>query len=342
MTTTRTGPSSALTTVTARTPEDLLALSPAVLGFWPEESVVMLTLGAARPFHGRLDLPPREVQVPGVLHEVERRLLDPAARLGATHVVLIYYTVDDGAVPRVHRALRRGLRRRGLGTAEVLVADGTHYRRLSDPEVERRALSRPYDVSVHPWVIEAIAAGRLRHGSRRALVDSLAQDAAAAARIETAVVAQGWADAGIPVDGRSLRVEGAWVREALGRLVASQEPAEDAVVARLLWMLQADVVRDAAWSLQSRREAGAHVAVWSDLLRRAPSDLAAAPAALLGWAAWQAGDGATAWVAHDRCRAADRAYRLADHLEAILRGAVPPEEWEGDFDWAAGLPEAAG
>ncbi|WP_370237796.1 DUF4192 family protein, partial [Nocardioides sp.] len=41
----------------ARTPEDLLATVPLVLGFTPEESVVMLTFGAPRSFHARIEMP---------------------------------------------------------------------------------------------------------------------------------------------------------------------------------------------------------------------------------------------------------------------------------------------
>ena len=45
------------TTLTARTPEDILAVVPVVLGFEPTESLVMLTFGSDPPFHARVDLP---------------------------------------------------------------------------------------------------------------------------------------------------------------------------------------------------------------------------------------------------------------------------------------------
>ena len=64
------------TTLTARSPEDLLALVPIVLGFVPRESVVMLTFGAQRTFHARVDLPVREAEVA----EVVQALLEPARR----------------------------------------------------------------------------------------------------------------------------------------------------------------------------------------------------------------------------------------------------------------------
>ena len=45
-------------TLRAKNPEDLLAMVPQVLGFHPEESLVLLTLGEATDrFHARVDLP---------------------------------------------------------------------------------------------------------------------------------------------------------------------------------------------------------------------------------------------------------------------------------------------
>ncbi len=44
-------------TFKARSPEDILAVVPVVLGFEPEESVVMLTFGGRHSFHARADLP---------------------------------------------------------------------------------------------------------------------------------------------------------------------------------------------------------------------------------------------------------------------------------------------
>jgi hypothetical protein len=51
------------TTLTARTPEDVLAVVPVVLGFEPTESLVMLTFGSDPPFHARVDLPERDEAV---------------------------------------------------------------------------------------------------------------------------------------------------------------------------------------------------------------------------------------------------------------------------------------
>ena len=52
--------------------------------------------------------------------------------------------------------------------------------------------------------------------------------------------------------------------------------------------------------------AARHVDLWRDVVRRRPRELRAAPAALLGFAAWLAGNGALAWCAVDRPRRPSR------------------------------------
>ena len=61
------------TTMTARTPEDVLAVVPVVLGFEPHDSLVMLTFGADPPFHARVDLPDRRSEVPDLVAVAGRR-----------------------------------------------------------------------------------------------------------------------------------------------------------------------------------------------------------------------------------------------------------------------------
>ena len=65
-----------------------------------------------------------------------------------------------------------------------------------------------------------------------------------------------------------------------------------------------------------------------------PTRCAAAPAALLGFAAWQAGQGALAWCAVDRCHEVDPDYSLADLVAEALIRVVPPDAWDDGFDWA--------
>ena len=101
------------TTFTARTPDDVLAMVPVVLGFVPSESVAMLTFGAARPFHARVDLPTRPAEVP----EVVQALLEPARRHRVRRAVFIVYAADARAAPNVSMTTEsRGTKPRTIGT----------------------------------------------------------------------------------------------------------------------------------------------------------------------------------------------------------------------------------
>ena len=55
----------------------------------------------------------------------------------------------------------------------------------------------------------------------------------------------------------------------------------------------------------------AHARLWTDLARRACPGYVAAPASLLAFTAWQAGDGALANLAIDRALTDDPAYSMA-------------------------------
>jgi hypothetical protein len=59
-----------------------------------------------------------------------------------------------------------------------------------------------------------------------------------------------------------------------------------------------------------------------------PRSCAAARATLLALAAWQAGNGALAWCALDRCFDVDEDYPLAGLVARLLTEAMPPEAWD--------------
>jgi hypothetical protein len=88
-------------------------------------------------------------------------------------------------------------------------------------------------------------------------------------------------------------------------------------------------LRDETWRCLHRDNARDHVRFWSDVVRRAPAPLLAAPAAVLALASWQAGHGALAWCALDRGEEAGTRCSLADLVEGVLLDAVPPDAWAG-------------
>ena len=104
----------------ARTPEDVLAAVPVVLGFEPSHSVVMLTFGGAENLHARVDLPP-----PGRPDEAVQQLLEPAVLHAVERVLFIVYAADARATRTLTERLRVGFGRAGIDVVEILrVHDG--------------------------------------------------------------------------------------------------------------------------------------------------------------------------------------------------------------------------
>ena len=87
-------------------------------------------------------------------------------------------------------------------------------------------------------------------------------------------------------------------------------------------------IRDVAWAEITRENAGSHVDLWRDLVRRSPRELLPGASSLLAFAAWQHGDGALAWCAIDRCLEVDPDYSMAHSVAEVLTRALPPGVWE--------------
>ncbi|WP_170981420.1 DUF4192 domain-containing protein [Nocardioides dongxiaopingii] len=315
------------TTLTARTPEDLLAAAAVVLGFWPTESVVLLTLDARHRFHARVDLPPPDD--PAALAEVADSLLRPATRHGAGRVVLLVYTDDARAAAAAWTALREAFARSPVVVVEaVRVAAARWYPLLArDPALRTAGVAYSTDaLATHPFLAHAVLDGRVTHGSRGDLAATLAPDPAGVAAV-AALLAPAHDDPAHDDPSGDDPAEDAWAEVLVRTHLDAGTCCSDPEAARLLRGMQSRRVRDAAWSGIAPGRARAAVVLLSDLVRRSPPHLRSAPAALLGWAAWQAGDGALAWCAVDRCREVDPGCTLADLVAEALERAVPPTAW---------------
>jgi hypothetical protein len=310
---------------TARCPEDVLALVPVVLGFVPHESVAMLTFGAPRPFHARVDLPASRDEIADVV----TALLEPARRHRVRRALFVLYSDDPRLSSALARALAHGFERAGVGVVDVLRADGHRwYAALGRPGVP--AWGVPYDVSAHAFVAQSVVEGRVTHPSRDGLRATVAGDPARIGRVVAALAA-------LTGDPPGVLDEGAWAADLVDRHTRDGTSPDDREVARLLRGMLELRVRDAAWSPMSRERSSDHVRFWTDVVRRTPAPLLAAPAALLGFASWLAGQGALAWCALDRCHEADEDYSLAGLVAHALTNALPPESWDGDWNWTADL-----
>jgi hypothetical protein len=332
-------------TLTARNPTDLLALVPYFLGFHPQDSVVVMTVGPARtPVHARQDLP----DDPGVVPLLVEDLVTVAVRSGVSSAAVIAYTLDEALAGAVVGPLVSALEEAGVRVPLSMRADGDRWYCLGEGADGSRprcpgdcpADGAPYDLSRHPITLEAVVDGRLVHATREALRDSLvggdpdevarvtaAAEDAGERLVEACRTAPGQT---IPAAARPHLVqEGRWVQHRIGRFVRDGRRLDSHDVGRLVVAVASIEVRDVAWAQIGHADARRHVDLWSDVVRRCPRDALAAPAALLSFAAWLAGDGALAWCAVDLCQGAEPGYSMAGLVTQALAGGIPPAAWSG-------------
>jgi hypothetical protein len=312
------------TVLTARSPEDLLAVVRVVLGFEPADSAVMLTVGARHPCHARIDLPD-DHRDEAALTGLAEALLRPAAGHGARSAVLVLFTDDHRLARRVARSVSSRFASAGVDCVEAVRAHDGRWHPLSGRTSGSgaTAVGVPYDVSAHPFVAAAVLEGRVIHGSRDELAATLASDRAAVALVEAARPAGTAADPG---------ADAAWVSATVSAHVAAGTVPDPVQAARLLAAITVPEVRDAAWAGARRAEARRHVELWSGLVRQSPPDLLPHAAGVLAFMAWLAGDGALAWCGVDRAREEDPGHSLAGLVAELLEGVVPPDVWEQRTD----------
>lgn len=299
-----------------KTPEDLLALVPLVLGFETDDSLVMLTLVGDRQFHARVDMPADPGDVPLVVDA----MLRPALKHRAHLVAFVAFTPDRSLAAMLADLLVGQFEEAGIQVLEAIRADDGHYHPLlCGGRVELTGI--PYDVSNHPFVAHAVLRGQVVHQSRAALAATLDPDPHAASAVLAHVGSV------LPTESDDVVARAVWARGLVSRAVADRRMLDDAEVARLLVDLTDLRVRDDVWLLLDAALAPAWVDFWTDVVRRAPEGWAAPPAALLGFGAWVSGHGALAWCAVDRSQADDPTYSLARLLADTLEQAVPPSAW---------------
>jgi hypothetical protein len=316
-------------TIRATGPADLLGLVPSLLGFHPEESVVLVTVGDARqPFHARVDLPTDAEQV----DELAAYLAQVAERSGVARVAIVLYTDDAAAARAVVDALDVELLVVDVDIVCVVRADGRRWWALDAFDETRGGR---YDARSHPLMAQAVADGTVVLASRQELADSLVgndpREGEEVADLAEAGLARLFTLAdtfGPPALDREVAAEEMWVLERVRQFVCDQERLTAAEVGRLLAGMACSLrIRDAAWMQMSREDAATHVDLWRDVVRRAPEEWRAPPAALLGFAAWLSGSGALAWCAVECALEAEPGYSMAALLADLLTGALPPSAW---------------
>jgi len=326
-----------------RNPGDLLAAIPYLVGFHPDDSIVVVGLAGPRMrvvFTMRSDLPastdPDEAAERAQYLTRVLALQHPASAMvagfGAGARVTPVIDAVRAELDRHHIPLQEALRAHEGRYWSYLCpegpccpADGTAY----DPrasEIAARATLAGCVVLPNRAALVAEAApveGAARTAMRRAT-------ARAEERFGALVTGELTAAASGARDRPLVRAGVTAVTAAIDRHAAGGRLGDDEIawLAALLTHLR---VRDEAWVRVDARDDPAYRRVlrglWAHMLRRVERDYVPAPACLLAYTAWRDGDGGLANVALDRARLADPSYTMTGLLEKLLGTGTPPSDW---------------
>lgn len=309
-------------------PGGLIAALPAVLGFVPENSLVLVSLeGGGLGSVMRVDL--SEELVERVWH-----LAEIAAGAGPDAAIAVIVDAEGAHCP---------------GCAE-------EHRELCEVLVEALA---HHDIELYAaHVVDRIAPGGRWHcadgcGAGGPVDDPSASPLAAAAVLDGRRLYRRRADlqavVAIADPARSAGLADALVRQAeireatqradpagCGRRdvehamtaasrVAGGQPLCDAELAELGCALSDAQVRDALYALAVGESAGEAESLWALLARTLPAPWRAEALALLGFSAYARGDGPLAGVSLDAALRCDPGHRMAGMLDQALQSGLRPE-----------------
>jgi hypothetical protein len=311
-------------------PADLVQAVPYLLGFHPNDSLVLVGLNeTAVVVTARLDLP--DVAEPGLLAHVVTAI----ARGGASTLVAAVYDGEPAEPgprglpwPGIAVDLESECDRAGCELADVLRVSGGRWWSCGCAADRCPPGGNPLPDAPSRFVVEATYAGMVALPDRAAMVALLAPlPATERARLvpllereQAAITA-----ARSPEPDRTARRElGALARTADRAGAAPALPAER--LARLGTGLGRIPVRDALWLAIERRRLDGRP-LWQELARRLPGPQDAAALFLYGWASWRAGNGALAGVAVERALDSAPDYGAARLLQSVLAGGVDPRRF---------------
>ncbi|WP_329016762.1 DUF4192 domain-containing protein [Micromonospora rifamycinica] len=319
--------------LTVRSPADLIAAVPYLLGFHPVDSIVVVAMRGRRiVFAARADLPE-----PGTDPLLPARHLgEVIARQDADAATVVGFGPPERVTPALD-AVRSALADLGLPVLDALRVTGRRYwSYLCTAPDCCPSDGTPYDPEASQVAAAAVYAGQVALPDRAALTAQVAPAEGidrvalrrAGDRAERRLLELLEAS---PADDefgeRTIRRAGVAAVRRSQRRHRRGELLTDDEVAWLTLLLTHLPVRDHAWERTDGREAD--IAFWGEVLRRAEDELVPAPACLLAFAAWRAGQGALAAVALERALTLRPDYTLARILDDLLRRGVPPSDLDG-------------
>ena len=313
-----------MTTLTS--PHDLLAAIPFLIGYHPQDSLVLVALkDEAVGMAMRVDMPV------GVSAEGYDLLASHFLRDGADGAFIVAY-VGEGAVDPENVLINTSaaLVRAGIDIKESLIVRNNRFRSMicSDlaccppegsaiPDLGSSRIAAEHVIAGHPMPFEN--------------VDGLVQSIAAVASSFESV----WADevqafwvSSDSEEIQELQRDGATaIIDLVGEYREGRGAEDRELAARVIGRLSDIQVRDFALGSHTDESADYYWAMWRDLLRIAPRGFVAPVACLFAAMAYERGEGALAHKGLDRGLGDDDQYSLAHLLRRVFTAGWPPQSF---------------
>ena len=318
-------------------PGELLAVVPHLLGFVPQASLVVI--GTAPPRDRikvtlRYDLP--DPPGAGIAADIAAHAVGVIGSQQLTAMTAVGYGTEVLVDP-VAYALRDAARQAGIDLRDVLrVEDGRYWSYACGDEACGPEVGTPFDPAAGSAAAAmasagiSVLAGRAEVAARVAPVGgsaaaSMRQATHRAERHAGQLLAKVRKSARLGAARQMIATAGL---NAVGAMIATYRGgggyATDYQIAWITVALRDLRVRDDAWARMDPAHLDAHRRLWIEVTRRAQPGYVAAPASLLAFVAWQAGDGALANVALDRALADEPRYSMALLLRQVISAGAPP------------------
>jgi Domain of unknown function (DUF4192) len=303
-------------------PGVLIAALPAVLGFVPEKSLVLVTVD-----RGEMGCVMRVDLSDELIGSIEH-FADVAATAKPDSAIAVVVD-DEGASCRMCNDEYRQL---AATLSETLAERGIEL--LAVHVVDRVAAGGRWhcadgcgragtveDPSASPMAVAAVLDGRRLYGRRAELQEVIAvadpvRSAALAAAIGNVDADRSDADARCDVE----------TAIAAAARVADGQLLPDDTAARLACALTDPLVRDTLYALAVGEYSGQAESLWAELSRTLPEPWRAEALVLLAFSAYARGDGPLAGVSLDAALRCDATHRMAGMLDTALQSGMRPEQ----------------
>ena len=312
-----------MTTLTS--PHDLLAAIPFLIGYHPENSLVLVALkDDAVGMAMRVDMPT------DIAPESYDLLASHFQREAAEAALLVAY-VDAQTDPEpVLINTSAALLRAGISIKESLIVSDGRYRSMlchdseccpplgsPIPDIDSSRIAAEHVIAGHPMPFANVSG----------LVQSIAALPSAMEESWQSEVRTFW----IESDSENLldlQRDGATAVIDLAGEYAQGRGAEDReLVARVIGRISDIQVRDYALGSHNDETADAYWQMWRELLLIAPRGFVAPIASIFAALAYERGEGALAHKALDRALADDERYSLALLLRRVFTAGWPPQSF---------------